>query len=63
MIGHVATEHMVADRVTVLDGGELPKLLARAHGVVTVNSTVGAAALAEGLPVIALGNAVTIFQG
>ena len=63
MIGHVATEHMVADRVTVLDGGELPKLLARAHGVVTVNSTVGAAALAEGLPVIALGNAVYDIPG
>jgi capsular polysaccharide export protein len=63
MIGHVATEHMVADRVTVLDGDELPKLLARAHGVVTVNSTVGAAALAKGLAVIALGNAVYDIPG
>ena len=64
MVEHVATDHMIADRVTVLDGGELPKLLARAHGVVTVNSTIGAAALAEGLPVIASPSALpfTIFR-
>ena len=63
MVGHVAAEHLVAERVTVLDGGELPKLLARADGVVTVNSTVGGEALAKGLPVIALGNAVYDMPG
>jgi capsular polysaccharide export protein len=63
MVGHVAVEHMVADRVTVLDGGELPKVLARSHGVVTVNSTVGGEALAKGLPVIALGKAVYDIPG
>ncbi|MGC2524625.1 MAG: capsular biosynthesis protein, partial [Stellaceae bacterium] len=63
MVGHVAAEHLVAERVTVLDGGELPKLLARADGVVTVNSTVGGDALAKGLPVIALGNAVYDMPG
>ena len=47
----------------MLDGGELSKLLARADGVVTVNSTVGAAALANGLPVIALGSAVYDIPG
>ncbi len=63
MVGHVAAEYMVGERVTVLDGGELPKLLARAHSVVTVNSTVGSAALAKGLPVIALGSAVYDIPG
>ncbi len=63
MVGHVATEYMIAERVTVLDGGDLPKLLARAHGVVTVNSTVGSIALAKGLPVIALGSAVYDIAG
>jgi capsular polysaccharide export protein len=63
MVGHVAAEHMVAERVTVLDGGELPKVLARVHSVVTVNSTVGGEALSKGLPVIALGKAVYDMPG
>lgn len=63
MVGHVAAEHIVAERVTVLDGGELPKLLARVHGVVTVNSTVGGLALANRVPVIALGSAVYDIPG
>ncbi len=63
MVGHVAVEHMVAERVTILDGGELPKLLARSRAVVTVNSTIGGEALAKGLPVIALGNAVYDMPG
>jgi capsular polysaccharide export protein len=58
MVGHIAVEQMVAERVTVLDGGELPEVLARSRAVVTVNSTVGGEALAKGLPVIALGKAV-----
>jgi len=58
MVGHIAVEQMVAERVTVLDGGELPKVLARSRAVVTVNSTVGGEALVKGLPVIALGRAV-----
>jgi capsular polysaccharide export protein len=63
MVGHIAVEHMVAERVTVIDGGELPKVLARARAVVTVNSTVGSEALARGLPVIALGKAVYDMPG
>jgi len=63
MVGHVAAEHMVAQRVTVLDGGELPKVLALSQALVTVNSTVGAQALANGLPVIALGKAVYDMSG
>jgi capsular polysaccharide export protein len=49
--------------VTVLDGGELPKVLAMSHALVTVNSTVGGQALASGLPVIALGKAVYDMPG
>jgi capsular polysaccharide export protein len=63
LVGHAAAEHGVAERVTVLDGGKLTGLLARTRAVVTVNSTVGAKALAEGLPVIALGKAVYDMPG
>src|SRR5262249_9618062 len=50
-------------RVIVLDGGELAKILALSHAVVTVNSTVGAQALGDHLPVIALGSAVYDIPG
>jgi capsular polysaccharide export protein len=63
MVGHIAVEQLVAERVTVLDGGELPKLLQRCHAVVTVNSTVATQALANGLPVIALGKAMYNLPG
>jgi capsular polysaccharide export protein len=63
LVGHAAAEHGIAERVTVLDGGELAELLPRIHAVVTVNSTVGAKALAEGLPVMALGKAVYDMPG
>ena len=63
MIGHMAVEYMIAERVTVLDGGSLGKVLARSRAVVTVNSTVGSEALAGGLPVITLGKAVYDIPG
>lgn len=63
MVGHIAAEHMITERVTVLDGGDLTKVLARSRAVVTVNSTVGAQGLANGLPVIALGKAVYDIAG
>jgi capsular polysaccharide export protein len=63
MVGHIAVEQMMAERVTVLDGGELAKVLARSRAVVTVNSTVGGEALAAGVPVIALGKAVYDIPG
>lgn len=63
MVRHAAVEERVAERVTVLDGGELTNVLARSRAVITVNSTVGAAALARGLPVIALGKAVYDMPG
>ena len=63
MIGHIAAEFLVAERITVLDGGQLAKVLERSRAVVTVNSTVGGEALARGLPVITLGKAVYDIPG
>lgn len=48
----------VAERVGIVDGGSLDEMIARAAGVVTVNSTVGTATLLAGKPLIALGNAI-----
>jgi capsular polysaccharide export protein len=61
--GYVAVELGIADRVVILDGGDLATLLARKPAVVTVNSTVGTLALAAGLPVVALGKAVYDIAG
>jgi capsular polysaccharide export protein len=63
IIGHLAVELEIADRVVILDGGDLSKVLAHNPAVVTVNSTVGTMALACGLPVIALGKAVYDIAG
>jgi capsular polysaccharide export protein len=63
LTGHLAVELGIADRLIVLDGGDLGKVLARKPAVVTVNSTVGSLALACGLPVIALGKAVYDIAG
>jgi capsular polysaccharide export protein len=59
----LATARGVAARVIYLDDGDLATLLRRARGVVTINSTVGTVALGEGLPVIALGQAIYDFAG
>jgi capsular polysaccharide export protein len=63
MTGHLAVELGIAERLTIIDGGDLGKLLARRPAVVTVNSTVGTLALACGLPVVALGKAVYDIPG
>jgi capsular polysaccharide export protein len=60
---HLAVEFGIADRVIVLDGGDLGRLMERQPAVVTVNSTVGTLALASGLPVIALGKAIYDIAG
>jgi capsular polysaccharide export protein len=60
---HLAVEFGIADRIVILDGSDLGKLLAHDPAVVTVNSTVGTLALAAGLPVIALGKAVYDIPG
>ena len=62
-IRELARTYGVQDRVLYLEAGHLPSLLARAAGVVTVNSTVGAAALDAGRPVLALSGAVYNLPG
>lgn len=47
-----------AERIHLIDGGDLDRLLELCSGVVTVNSTVGTAAIAAGRPLIALGGAI-----
>ena len=61
--GHIGADLGIADRLVVVDGGDLDKIVARCRAVVTVNSTVGGLALARGLPVIALGRAVYDIPG
>jgi len=53
----------VADRVVFLDAGDIDDLVGSARGVVTVNSTTGALALAAGVPVVTLGRAVYDIAG
>ncbi|WP_374408362.1 capsule biosynthesis protein [Pelagerythrobacter sp.] len=48
----------VADRVDYLPWGDIVPVAARARGTVTINSTSGTLALAMGVPVVALGQAV-----
>ncbi|MGB0506898.1 MAG: capsular biosynthesis protein [Pikeienuella sp.] len=48
----------VPDRVVYFDGGNLDQMIAKATGVVTVNSTVGLTAVLAGCPVQTLGWAI-----
>ena len=58
MVRRAARRAGVAERVVYLDGGSLDRLLAHAHGVVTINSTVGLWALRHDRPVVTLGDAI-----
>ncbi|ARQ02299.1 capsule biosynthesis protein [Pseudorhodoplanes sinuspersici] len=58
LIGALATERGVGERVFYIDGGDLDALLAKAAGCVTVNSTSGLAALQVGCPLKVTGNAI-----
>lgn len=48
----------VSDRVDYLAWGDIERVIDRARGMVTINSTSGTLGLAKGLPVIVLGNAI-----
>jgi capsular polysaccharide export protein len=63
LIGLLAREGGAREQVLALHGGTPIELLRNAAGVVTVNSTVGVTALALGVPVKALGNAVFVVPG
>jgi capsular polysaccharide export protein len=54
----LATLYGVADRVDYLESGDIVPVAKQAEGMVTINSTSGTLALALGVPVIALGQAV-----
>lgn len=53
----------VADRVIFAKGGKIDDIVENSLGVVTVNSTTGTLALARGIPVISLGQAVYNIPG
>ncbi|MEL6977308.1 MAG: capsular biosynthesis protein [Pseudomonadota bacterium] len=57
-ITRAAADHSLEARVIFVEGGDLEALLARAAGVVTVNSSVGFRALAVGAPTYCLGEAL-----
>ena len=62
-IAGLARELGLEGRIDYLESGDLAALLQHAHGVVTVNSTVGAAALAQQRPTIALGKPIYSLPG
>ena len=59
----LAALHGIADRVDYLESGDIVPVARQAKGVVTINSTSGTLALALGVPVIALGQAVYDIDG
>ncbi|CAI9119264.1 capsular biosynthesis protein [Acetobacteraceae bacterium LMG 32668] len=58
-----AAAYGVADRVDYFETGDIAELVRSALGVITINSTTGTLALAEGKPVITLGDAVYSLPG
>lgn len=58
LVAEQTSLHRLHGRIVWLDGGDLPWLLAKAWGVVTVNSTVGISALQAGCRLFALGTAI-----
>lgn len=62
-INELAKKLEITGRIRYLESGNLPKLLTFTHGVVTVNSTVGASALLHHRPTIALGSAIYSMPG
>ncbi len=57
-IKKIAKKLGVQERVTFVDGGDLNKILSYVQGVITINSTVGIAAIEMQLPVALLGEAI-----
>jgi capsular polysaccharide export protein len=58
LINELSRVHHLKDRVRYIHDQYLPMLLQHAHGIVTINSTVGFSALSHGTPVITMGKAV-----
>jgi capsular polysaccharide export protein len=62
-VAALGERHGVAERIGIVDGEQLPQLIAGARGVITINSTAAVAALEHGCPVLALGEAVYAMAG
>ncbi|MDB5718562.1 MAG: Capsule polysaccharide biosynthesis protein [Sphingomonas bacterium] len=63
LIGAQAAALGVADRVLLLEEGDVARIVAKACGVVTINSTTGTLALSVGVPTAVLGQAVYHIAG
>ena len=63
LIIELGKQHGIIDRLVYLHDWNLPKLLQQAHGVVTINSTVGLSSIHHGTPVITMGQAVYDIPG
>ncbi len=63
LIARQAAACGVSDRVLLLEEGDIAQIVARARGVVTINSTTGTLALSAGVPVAVLGHAVYHIAG
>ena len=62
-IRKIAQENGIADRVFVIDGGDLHQLMRGADGVIVVNSTTGLQSLELGVPTKSLGVAIYDIKG
>jgi len=58
LIGDIAAQHQVANRVHCVSGGDVVAMLRQARGCVLVNSTVGVSALLVGCPLKVMGSAI-----
>ncbi|MXV45178.1 capsular biosynthesis protein [Saccharibacter sp. 17.LH.SD] len=63
IVAKIGRKHNVLGRIGFIEGGDIALLVQDAKGVVTINSTTGTLALAEGIPVITLGQAVYSING
>lgn len=63
IVRRIAAEYSFEDRCHYLESGRLDDLIPHAAGVVTINSTVGMAALEVDCPVFVLGRAVYAIKG
>ncbi|MCE2566097.1 capsule biosynthesis protein [Komagataeibacter sp. FNDCF1] len=63
LVMRIARKYGVQERVRYLECGDIALLVREARGVVTINSTTGTLALASGVPVITLGQAIYDIPG
>ncbi|MBB3149749.1 capsular polysaccharide export protein [Phyllobacterium trifolii] len=57
-IQKTAEVHKISDRVDVIDAGSLGLLVRHSAGVITINSTSGLSAIAHGVPLLVIGEAL-----